>query len=148
VEWWGNLRSGSASFQITFYSNSGGNPGSSLTTIDVTPTSSSDTTGSPFDPVTFYSANLSTPFIAAAGTEYWMSVFDAAPDARWRWLSAEIDTIGGRQMQNGSATWNATDDVSFRLKDAATVPEPSTMGLVAIALLGLARFRQGREPQR
>jgi hypothetical protein len=112
VEWWGTLRSGGTSFEITFYSNAGGNPGSPLATIAVMPTSSSATTGSPFDPVTFYSATLSTPFSASPGTPYWISVFDAASDARWVWLSASVDTFGGRQMQNGGATWSITDDVS------------------------------------
>jgi hypothetical protein len=143
VEWWGTLRSGGTSFQITFYPNAGGNPGLPLATITVTPTSLSATTGSPFDPVTFYSATLGTPFTAAPGTPYWMSAFDAAPDARWVWLSANVDTFGGRQMQNGGATWNITDDVSFRLKDDA-VPEPATLSLVAIAMLGLACFRPAR----
>jgi len=81
VEWWGTLRSGGTSFQITFYPDSSGNPGLPLSTIAVVPASSSATAGSPFDPVTFYSATLSTPFSAAPGTPYWLSVFDAAPDA-------------------------------------------------------------------
>jgi hypothetical protein len=141
VEWWGTLRSGGASFQISFYPDAGGNPGPPLSTIAVTPTSSSATTGSGFDPVTFYSAILGTPFSAAPGTRYWMSVFDAAPDGRWLWLSANVDTFGALRMQNGAATWNATDGVSFRLKDDA-VPEPATYSLVAIAMLGFACFRR------
>ena len=68
VEWWGTLRSGGTSFEITFYSDAGGNPNLPMATISVTPSSSGATTGSPFDPVTFYSATLSTPFSAAPGT--------------------------------------------------------------------------------
>jgi hypothetical protein len=141
VEWWGTLRSGGAGFQITFYPDAGGNPGSPLSTIAVTPTSSGAITGSPFDPVTFYSATLSTPFSAAPGTSYWMSVFDAAPDARWVWLGANVDTFGGRQMRNDLTTWNITDDVSFRLTDGVAVPEPATLMLVATAILALACLR-------
>jgi len=141
VEWWGTLRSGGSDFQVTFYSDAAGTPGLALATIAATPTSSSATTGSPFDPVTFYSANLSTPFSAAPGTHYWMSVFDAAPDGRWVWLSANIDTLGGRVIQNGGATWNITDDVSFRLQ-AQSVPEPATLSLEVIALLGWACYRR------
>jgi hypothetical protein len=103
----------------------------------VTPTSSSATTGSSFDPVTFYSATLSDPFSASPGTTYWMSVFDDAPDARWLWLSANIDTIGASHRQNGATTWTASDDVSFRL--SSEVPEPATFGLVVIAILCFAR---------
>lgn len=141
VEWWGTLRSGGTSFQITFYPDSGGNPGLPLSTIAVVPASSSATAGSPFDPVTFYSATLSTPFSAAPGTPYWLSVFDAAPDARWVWLSANVDTFGGRQMQNGTTTWNITDDVSFRLKSDGAVPEPATLSLMVMAILALACLR-------
>lgn len=137
VEWWGRLRSGGASFQITFFLNAGGRPGVSLSTIAVTPTSSSANTGSPFDPVTFYSATLSDAFNAAPGTTYWMSVFDAAPDARWLWLAANNDTIGASRAQNGTTAWTSTDDVGFRL--SGSVPEPATFSLVAIAILALAR---------
>jgi len=142
VEWWGTLRSGGAAFQITFYPDAGGNPGSPLSTIAVTPTSSSVTTGSPFDPVTFYSASLSTSFSAAPGTLYWISIFNAAA-ARWLWLADNAGTVGARQMQNGGVTWNATSDLSFRLKDD-NVPEPATFSLVVVAMLGLASFRAAR----
>jgi hypothetical protein len=143
VEWWGTLRSGSTAFQITFYPDAGGNPGLPLSTIAVTPTSSSATTGSAFDPVTFYSASLSTPFSVAPGTPYWISVFNAAADARWLWLADDAGTVGARQMQNGGVTWNATSDLSFRLKDD-NVPEPATFSLVAVTILGLACFRPAR----
>lgn len=76
-----------------------------------------------------------------------MSVFDAAPDARWVWLSANVDTLGARQIQNGGATWKVTDDVSFRLKDDA-VPEPVTLSLAAMAMLGLACLRLVRVERR
>jgi hypothetical protein len=145
VQWWGKLRSGGEDFEITFYPDAAGNPGAPLATIDVTPTSSTDTTGSSFDPVTFYSAILSTPFNAAPGTKYWVSVFDAAPDGRWVWLSAEADTFDGRQRRNDLATWNITDDVSFRLTDdVAVVPEPGTLALCGGSFAVLALLRRRR----
>ncbi len=146
VQWWGKLRSGSEDFQIVFYPDAAGNPGAPLATIEVTPTSSPDTPGSPFDPVTFYSAALRTPFNAAPGTQYWVSVFDGATDARWVWLSAEVDTFGGRQRRNDLTTWNINDDVSFRLTDdIAAVPEPGTLALYGGPLAVIVFLRRRRK---
>jgi len=44
-------------------------------------------------------------------------------------------------MQNGTTTWNITDDVSFRLKSYGAVPEPATLSLMVMAILALACLR-------
>lgn len=144
VEWWGYLGLGGADYQITFYADASGGPGSPLSTMSVNPATFVTSLPAPF-PVTFYSAILSTPFSAMPGTPYWVSVFDAAPGSAWFWWSANVNTDFGRLMQNGASIWDPNTDRNFvldrpfRLTD--DVPAPATFSLLAIATLGFACFR-------
>jgi hypothetical protein len=136
VNWWGRPNSGDSNFQISFYTDASGLPGTVLSTFSVAPSASSVSPGSPFDPVFLYSANLGSPFHALAGTEYWVSVFNAAPNASWNWLSANVGGYGPAQMRIGDAWFldPGRRNLAFELEVA--VPEPATFGLVMFGLLG------------
>jgi hypothetical protein len=137
VEWWGTVKSGGSSFEITFYSDSAGLPGASLSSLAVAPTVSGNL-GTPTDPISLYSATLSTPFDAAPGVLYWISVYDAAADGSWLWRAADVSISGARQHRNNPFDpWQPIFDVAFRLEDNTEAPEPVTLSLTGSALLGL-----------
>src|SRR4051812_20616572 len=116
VEWWGWLNLfapgqgvGGSDYQITFYADAGGSPGSPLSTMSVNPATFLTSVPAPV-PITLYSAILSTPFSATPGTPYWVSVFDAAPGEAFWWISANVNTDFGSIMQSGSSTWDPNTD--------------------------------------
>jgi hypothetical protein len=150
VHWWGKLATGGENFQFTFYADGGGVPGAVLASSGGSLSKMTVNVGSPFDPVTFYSSDLDTPFTATAGTTYWLSVFDQSPDASWQWLDAENVGDGGRQGENPGPPWNAgTPDLAFELTGTpalTSVPEPSALALLGAGGVALAGWRRWRRP--
>ena len=142
VHWWGE-GTGAEDFQFTFYADAAGNPGAVLLTTGGTLSRVSQSPGSFFDPVFFYSSTLATPFAAPAGTTFWLSVFNQAPDASWVWLAAAADGNGARQRINTSPTWMpglGNTDLAFEL---TSVPEPASLLLMATGGVA-ARLRRQR----
>lgn len=85
---------------------------------------------------------LSSPFLASAGTTYWLSVFAYSPEpsqdeAQWAWVGG----TGGDavSVQNGGIV---NFDRAFDLTTA--VPEPATMALLAVGSLLLFGVCRGR----
>ena len=145
VNWWGQLVAGGEDFLLTFYADAAGNPGAVLHTTGGT-LSRVPAPSLGYSPAYSYSSDLATPFAAAAGTKFWLSVFNQAPDAVWAWISADADGNGERQRLNTSPTWVTgigNTDLAFQL---ASVPEPMSLVLFAtgIAATRLRRTRHSR----
>ncbi len=144
INWWGESNSGGDNFLFTFYANSAGLPGAVLHTTGGSLATSVANPGSPFDPVVFYESEFANPFSAAAGTTYWVSVFNAAADASWLWLSADLNGNGSVQGQVPTPSWfSNVSNLSFQL----TVPEPGSLTvlpLIALAAASCSRFRRRR----
>jgi hypothetical protein len=144
VTWWGLQDAGGEGFEVTFYEG-GATPGSLLGTFNVTPVTSTVNFGSP--DITRYEAALAGGFNASGGTGYWISVFNAAPDATWSWVNAQ--TRGSALGQGvGSLDYDSLRDRAFALGTQSEVPEPGTWMLAGGALLGLGWLRSRRQVAR
>lgn len=140
IEWWGEFNSISAyNFSFTFYSDAGGSPGTILHSTTGTLSTTIASPGSSFDPVEFYTSQLTSPFLTQSGQRYWLSVFNGAPGVRWEWLTANAIGNGSKQVQFSTTQWLPVGrDLAFRL---FAVPEPMalTMAIPAMALVILSR---------
>lgn len=164
VEWTGNYwGTGTATpdFNIIFYADDGtGNmpTGGPNSPNDPTPTAlavfrmpyaavGETYNGTEYD----YSTTLPTPFVASAGTKYWLavqSIFAFPP--QWGWsgsVSMQLHEavfgfplLGTNYWTNGSVVFGSPRDAAFRLY-GDPVPEPSTIGLLALGALALLRRR-------
>jgi hypothetical protein len=137
-------------FGVNFYADNAGLPGALLSTASFSPSGANESfVGNEFAPnlnVTLaifdYDVVLSVPFLATAGTPYWLSVFAASPppsatDAQWGWTGGTGGN--GTSFQNGFAV---NFDRAFSLTTTA-VPEPPMIGLLTVALLVLFGVRRG-----
>jgi hypothetical protein len=132
VHWWGESNSGGNDFQFTFYADNGGVPGAIVQTSGGSLSTGIVNVGSGFDPVNFYSSVLGSPFDVQAGTTYWLSVFNQAPDASWLWLRADASGNGSRFGLIPGPPWGGSiPDMAFQL---TAVPEPGTLWLLATGL--------------
>jgi hypothetical protein len=144
IHWWGVDVEGGTDFSFTFYDDNAGVPGNVLHTTGGSLTTTPDSPGG--FPVTFYSSDLDAPFETASNTTYWVSVFDAAPDAVWAWLEANDFGDFSWQGSEPPPPWQFDrPDLSFQLTGTA-IPEPSTIAIWS--LLGLAGLGYGWRKRR
>ena len=117
------------SFQVQFYDDSAGQPGSSLfsSTVPGNGGESCDTSGA--NPVCTYS--LAVNFAALSGTPYWLSIIsnsDVAP--QWGWGRGSGGDGGAVHIFFGEGTATQAD-LAFSLF-APAVPEPSTWAMMLL----------------
>jgi hypothetical protein len=134
-------------FRILFYADSGGTPGTLLGAFNVGAAfrvSTGTTFGDFGDALYTYEANLGgAGFAAAGGTRYWIAIINDAidPVATWSWAGTFVGTAAA-SFDNG-ASWVGQPDAATNFAlDSSTVPEPATLSLLALGLIGLASARK------
>lgn len=134
-------------FSIRIFSDAGGQPAAvPLHTVGVSVNASP--TGLDFGGIPWFSYSSPLALILTAGT-YWISVVedDAATPAvggsQWMWGDS---TFGLRATRNGDVgPWTAGLDRNHAFTlEGSPVPEPSTLALSTLGLLGLLRYRRRR----
>jgi hypothetical protein len=140
------------SFEVQFWSDAAGQPGISLADYVIPGNASetflsNDNLGSP---AYTYAVGLGTPFDAAAGTQYWLSVVaDLAFPPQWGW---ETGTGGdGTSFQDFFGSRSPIgNDMAFTLRGVEgipPVPEPASVGLLGLGLIssGFIAWRRRRQ---
>lgn len=125
---------------VNFYANNAGQPGTLITSFNIAGNGNEsfvqdDVLG---DPIYFYKVGVS--FNAAAGTTYWLSVVpDLTFSPQWGWTSSSTGDSISYTNYFGTLSSNPTD-LAFALfrQQQTTVPEPGTLMLLCIGVLGAA----------
>jgi hypothetical protein len=137
-------------FNVSFWQNAGGLPGTLLQSYNIAGNANETfvTTGLNGYLEYKYSAALSTPFAAAAGTTYWLSIQPALVfPPQWYWRAASGgDGVSAFQDPNISPTPELIpQDLAFSLSNSQ-LPEPTVTGLTALlfSLLLIVRWRRRR----
>jgi len=154
LTWWGGYLNPPAEpdqFTIRIFSDDQGRPGTLLEEFLVRP-ASRETTGrflnEPHDlyPEFEYAARLSTPWVAAAGETYWLSIVNPPRDS-WLWAASDTGTHPGVQRSFEGEPWQPYfDNTAFAL---TAIPEPTSAMAVALCmvLVGFIRRNASRDPR-
>jgi hypothetical protein len=141
--WWGGVYNPPPqqdTFTVQLYANVGGQPGGLLSGFEVGPITKVATGNFVNAPNLYpeyrYSADLLTPFVAQAGTTYWLSII-YSPSGIWLWeASTSADVRVGHQRSINGGAWEP--DSARMAMQLVVVPEPSCALLLVGAVASCA----------
>jgi hypothetical protein len=143
VAWWGVHSLPSDRFEISIYTGVS-QPVDMLYRQSVTPSTTTWTRNFP-STMQFHTVSLPIPFLAAANTDYWLSIFNNySYGVGWGWVRSQDGDGAFQRSISGRADHVIANDLAFELSE---IPEPSIfsqilLGLSAlIALASLTRLR-------
>jgi hypothetical protein len=142
-------------FVIRFYSDENGEPGDILAKYKIGNNALRTDTGETFaaydDPIEAYAYQyiLPTPFNAAPGTTYWISILNGKKE-NWSWADAEMgnpNLVAFRDGNNEPWSIYSYDERSvnraFELDGSCSqVPEPATLLFLGSGIVGLIGLRK------
>jgi hypothetical protein len=133
----------SDAFTVNIYADAGNLPGALLSSQ--TGSASRVDTGVDAFGVDVYEYNmvLSSPFAAAGGVQYWVSVVNSTnsgPANSWGWVTSAADTLGAFSADS-TGTWNPLG-ASSSLRLQTVVPAPASLALAGLMGLGAMRRRR------
>jgi hypothetical protein len=123
--------SGVPYFSLFLYSDESGEPGSMIEELG------SDL-GGDVD-VGLVTANSFTPIDLTAGTEYWLVMAPSSPYAEASWDGGGSSLVPeASSIALGTPAWTiGSGNAEFQIDGTLMTPEPSTLPLVSVAVLGL-----------
>lgn len=144
-------------FGVAFYGDSAGTPGSLLSTYTFSPAGAGQSfvAQQAFNAalglgIYNYAATLTSPFLAIAGTPYWLSIYAFSPlpsptEAQWGWNGGTGGNGSSFQIAQGVGG-SVNFDRAFSLTGTLTpIPEPTTLLLLGGGVATLvARSRARR----
>ena len=132
------------SFTITLHADAAGLPGAALSFSLIGNRGNAVDTGTDLLGLSLfrYSATLTTPFQASAGTRYWIGISDPTTSGGWFWASGS-GADGNHVGVIGGEPGTFVDDMSFTLDGTVTaVPEPTSGLMMLVGAAGVLLRRR------
>jgi hypothetical protein len=120
-------------FGLSLYSNNSGEPGSMIEIL-------ARQLGNAYSTYSLVTANSFTPIDLTDGTEYWLVMTPATPFSETGWDGGGSSLVPEASSTAYGTTWTiASANAEFQIDGTpiTTTPEPSTLPLVSVGVVGL-----------